>query len=116
MDFDALRTQQAFASSLTAAAVGHNLAIIADQCSLLLLFFGWHCDHTQGFILTTQITIQAIAQHSYDYPYYGYNDYNDGEYYDGQYSPVEVTPSQETIFAVQKELAISVTIMVPSMA
>ena len=37
MDFDALSTQQAFASSLTAAAVGHNLAMIADQCSLLLL-------------------------------------------------------------------------------
>ena len=41
--------------------------------------------------------------YSYDYPYYDYNDYND--YYDGQYSPAEVTPSQETIVAVQKELA-----------
>src|SRR5271166_2142417 len=62
MDLDALSTQQAFASSLTAAAVGHNLAMIADQCSLLLLIFGWHPHHTQGFILTTQIAIQAIAQ------------------------------------------------------
>ena len=62
MDFDALSTQQAFASSLTAAAVGHYLAMIADQCSLLLLIFGWHRHHTQGFILTTQIAIQAIAQ------------------------------------------------------
>src|ERR1700688_2553097 len=43
--------------------------------------------------------------YSYDYPYYGYNNYNDGDYYDRQYSPAEVTPSQETIVAVQKELA-----------
>jgi Putative peptidoglycan binding domain len=43
--------------------------------------------------------------YSYDYPYYSYNDYNDGGYYDGQYSQSEVTPSQETIVAVQKELA-----------
>lgn len=43
--------------------------------------------------------------YSYDYPYYSYNDYNDGDYYDGQYSQSEVTPSQETIVAVQKELA-----------
>jgi Putative peptidoglycan binding domain len=43
--------------------------------------------------------------YSYDNPYYGYNDYDDGGYYDGQYSPAEVTPSQETIVAVQKELA-----------
>ena len=43
--------------------------------------------------------------YSYDYPYYGYNDYNDGDYYNGQFSPAEVTPSQETIVAVQKELA-----------
>ena len=43
--------------------------------------------------------------YSYDYPYYGYDNYNDGDYYDGQYSPAEVTLSQETIVAVQKELA-----------
>ena len=43
--------------------------------------------------------------YSYDYPYYSYNDYNDGGDYDGQYSQSEVTPSQETIVAVQKELA-----------
>src|ERR1700730_14325758 len=43
--------------------------------------------------------------YSYDYPYYGYNDYNDGDYYDGQYSSGGVTPSQETIVAVQNELA-----------
>ncbi len=43
--------------------------------------------------------------YSYDYPYYGYNDYNDGDYYDGQYSSAEMTPSPETIVAVQKELA-----------
>jgi DNA-binding transcriptional LysR family regulator len=36
-NFDALRTQQAFASSLTAAAVGHNLAM-ADQRSPRPLF------------------------------------------------------------------------------
>src|SRR5258706_8593705 len=43
--------------------------------------------------------------YSYDYPYYGYYDYNDGDYSDGQYSQAEVMPSQETIVAVQKELA-----------
>ena len=44
--------------------------------------------------------------YSYDSPYYGdYNDYNDGAYYPRQYSPAEVTPSQKTIVAVQKELA-----------
>src|ERR1700738_983953 len=40
----------------------------------------------------------------YDYPYYGYYDDNAGDYSDGQSSPAEVTPSQETIIAVQKEL------------
>ena len=58
MDFNTLRTQQPFTSSLTAAAVGHILAIIADQRSLLLLVCGWHRYYTQGFILTTQIAIQ----------------------------------------------------------
>ena len=44
--------------------------------------------------------------YSYDSPYYGdYNGYNDGAYYPRQYSPAEVTPSQKTIVAVQKELA-----------
>jgi hypothetical protein len=42
--------------------------------------------------------------YGYDYPYYGYYDDNPGDYYDGQSSPAEVTPSQETIIAVQKEL------------
>jgi hypothetical protein len=37
-------------------------------------------------------------------PYYGYYDDNAGDYSDGQSSPAEVTPSQETIIAVQKEL------------
>src|ERR1700684_818747 len=45
IDLDALSTQQAFASSLAAAAVGHNLAMITDQCSPLLLVFGWHRHH-----------------------------------------------------------------------
>jgi Putative peptidoglycan binding domain len=40
--------------------------------------------------------------YSYDYPYYGYND---GDYYDAQTSPSEVAPSEQTIVAVQKELA-----------
>jgi Putative peptidoglycan binding domain len=47
----------------------------------------------------------------YDYPYYGYDypydgnyDDNAGDYSDGQPSPAEVTPSQQTIIAVQKEL------------
>ena len=43
----------------------------------------------------------------YDYPYYGY-DYPYYGYYDddpdGQFSPAKVTPSQETIIAVQNEL------------
>src|ERR1700738_727453 len=42
--------------------------------------------------------------YGYDYPYYGYYDDNAGDYSDGQSSPAEVTPSQETIIAVQKEL------------
>jgi hypothetical protein len=42
--------------------------------------------------------------YGYDYPYYGYYDDNAGDYSDGQSSPAEVTPSQETIMAVQKEL------------
>jgi Putative peptidoglycan binding domain len=44
----------------------------------------------------------------YDYPYYGYNDQYYGyydDYSDGQSSPAELTPSQETVIAVQKELA-----------
>jgi Putative peptidoglycan binding domain len=40
--------------------------------------------------------------YSYDYPYYGYND---GDYYDAQTSLSEVAPSEQTIVAVQKELA-----------
>ena len=34
MNFDALSAQQAFASSLTSASVGHNLAMIADHKQL----------------------------------------------------------------------------------
>jgi hypothetical protein len=41
--------------------------------------------------------------YGYDYPYYDYYDDNAGDYSDGQ-SPAEVTPSQQTIVAVQKEL------------
>jgi hypothetical protein len=43
--------------------------------------------------------------YSYDYPYYGYYDYNDGDYSDAQTSPSEAAPSEQTIVAVQKELA-----------
>src|SRR6201981_3239441 len=42
--------------------------------------------------------------YGYDYPYYGYYDDNAGDYSDEQSLPAEVTPSQETIMAVQKEL------------
>src|SRR4029077_2456212 len=42
--------------------------------------------------------------YGYDYPYYGYYDDNAGDYSDGRSSPAEVTPPQETIIAVQKEL------------
>jgi hypothetical protein len=42
--------------------------------------------------------------YGYDYPYYGDYDDNAGDSSDGQSSPAEVTPSQETIIAVQKEL------------
>jgi Putative peptidoglycan binding domain len=41
----------------------------------------------------------------YDYPYYGDYDYNDGDYSDAQTSPSEVARSEQTIVAVQKELA-----------
>ena len=47
---------------VTATAVGHNLAMISDQRSLLLFFFSWHPYHTQGLVLAPQITIQCIAQ------------------------------------------------------
>jgi Putative peptidoglycan binding domain len=42
--------------------------------------------------------------YGYDYPYYGNYDDNAGDYSDGQSSPAQVTPSQQTIIAVQKEL------------
>jgi hypothetical protein len=41
----------------------------------------------------------------YDYPYYGYYDYDGGDYSDTQSSPSEVAPSEQTIIAVQRELA-----------
>ena len=43
--------------------------------------------------------------YGYDYPYYGDYDYNDGYYSDAQVSPYEGAPSEQTIVAVQKELA-----------
>jgi hypothetical protein len=43
--------------------------------------------------------------YSYDSPYYSSYDYDDGVYSDAPTSPSEVTPSEQTIFAVQKELA-----------
>ena len=43
--------------------------------------------------------------YSYDYPYYGYNDYDEGDYSDAQNLPSEVAPSEQTVVAVQKELA-----------
>jgi hypothetical protein len=43
--------------------------------------------------------------YSYDYLYYGYYDYDDDDYSDAQTSPSEVVPSEQTISAVQKELA-----------
>jgi hypothetical protein len=39
-----------------------------------------------------------------DYPYYGYYDDGSGDYVYGQASPTEVSPSQNTVIAVQKEL------------
>jgi hypothetical protein len=39
------------------------------------------------------------------YPYYGSYDYEDGDYSDAPTSPSAVAPSEQTIFAVQKELA-----------
>jgi Putative peptidoglycan binding domain len=43
--------------------------------------------------------------YGYDYPYYGYYNYGDGDYSDAQTAPSEVAPTEETIVAVQKELA-----------
>jgi hypothetical protein len=40
----------------------------------------------------------------YDYPYYGNYDDDSGDNAYGQSSPADVTPSQEIIIAVQKEL------------
>jgi hypothetical protein len=46
----------------TSASVGHNLAMIADQRSLLILFDAGHSYHAQGLALAPQVTIQWVAQ------------------------------------------------------
>jgi Putative peptidoglycan binding domain len=69
---------------------------------------GDHFRHEGGFFFGGDpywYDYPYYGYYGYDYyPYYGYDD-NTGDYYDGQYSPAEATPSQETIVAVQKELA-----------
>ena len=74
---------------------------------------GAHFARTVGTEVTTGTEVATGAvptgrygdPYSYDYPYYGYYDYNDGDYSDAQTSPSEVAPSEQTIVAVQKELA-----------
>jgi hypothetical protein len=40
----------------------------------------------------------------YDYPYYSYYDDNDDSYFDEPISPADITSSQQTVVAVQREL------------
>jgi hypothetical protein len=64
---------------------------------------GDHFRHDRHFFVGDPFGY-GYPYYGYDYPYYGYYDDNPGDYSDGQSSPAEVTPSQETIIAVQKEL------------
>jgi hypothetical protein len=61
-----------------------------------------HFRHHGGFFFGDSFGYDPYA---YDYPYYGYDDYNDGDYSGGQYSSADVTLAQQTVVAVQKELA-----------
>ena len=68
--------------------------------------FGRHEDHSRHgdhFFIGDPVWYD-YPYYGYDYPYYGSYDDNAGDYSDGQFSPAEVTPSQGTIIAVQKEL------------
>ena len=68
--------------------------------------FARHGDHfrREGHFFFGDPFWYDYPYYGYDYPYYGYYDDNAGDYSDGQSSPAEVTPSQQTIIAVQKEL------------
>jgi len=79
---------------------GHSFA--QDQGA----HFARHGDHfrREGHFFFGDPFWYDYPYYGYDYPYYGYYDDNAGVYSDGQSSPAEVTPSQETIIAVQKEL------------
>jgi hypothetical protein len=69
-------------------------------------YFARHEDHFrhEGHFFVGDPFWYDYPYYGYDYPYYGHYDDNAGDYSDGQSSPAEVTSSQETIIAVQKEL------------
>ena len=88
-----------------AGFAGHSFAghSFAEHQGAHFARYGDHFRHDGDFFFGGPFSYGDT--YSYDSPYYGdYNDYNDGAYYPRQYSPAEVTPSQETIVAVQKEL------------
>jgi hypothetical protein len=88
-----------------AGFAGHSFAghSFAEHQGAHFARHGDHFRHDRNFFFGGPFAYGDT--YSYDSPYYGYNDYNDGAYYAGQYSPAEARPSQETIVAVQKELA-----------
>src|SRR6202048_929576 len=69
--------------------------------------FARHGDHfrREGHFFFGDPFWYDYPYYGYDYPYYGYYDDNAGDYSDGQSSPAQVTPSQYTIIASQKELS-----------
>jgi hypothetical protein len=80
---------------------GHNFARFPGA------HFAWHADHfrpDRGFFYGGPYW-GYYPYYGDDYPYDGYYDNGDGDYVSGQASPAEVTPSQETVIAVQRELA-----------
>src|SRR5215831_17350 len=61
-NFDALSTQQPFAAGFCSSAILYHLTMIANQGSVLFLLHSRHRDHTEGFVLAPQITLQRVTQ------------------------------------------------------
>ena len=61
-NFDPVRTEQAFAASFCSSPILDHLAMISDQPSVLFLLQSGDRHHTEGFVLTPQITIQRVTQ------------------------------------------------------
>jgi Putative peptidoglycan binding domain len=88
-----------------AGFAGHSFAghSFAEHQGAHFARYGDHFRHHGDFFLGSPFGYGDA--YSDDYPYFDYNDYGDGGYYDGQYDSAEVAPSEETIVAVQKQLA-----------